>query len=164
MLLKNKERKCFIKQNYKEETKATEWFAEKQKARDAANAARAKTVAKWKISTEEDSRKRNLSSMKQLMKKINLIEVKDLSEDINQKLTHLKSEINELYEEIERKIDVAALTAKDYQDINSIADAYTNIVGNGNKKNMLDFVIQSRYNEIHDKLKNVLKENAHNIN
>ena len=56
------------------------------------------------------------------------------------------------------------MTAKDYQDINSIADAYYTIVGDGNKKRMWNSVIQSKYYEIHDKLKNVLKENAHNIN
>ena len=164
LLLKNEERKAFFHKNSQEDINVAKTFAQKQKAQDAANAARAKTVAWWKKDQEERTRKSNLSSMKQLKRKIEEIELKDLSEDITHKLANLKSEINALYEEIEKNIDAAAMTAKDYQDINSIADAYYTIVGDGNKKRMWNSVIQSKYYEIHDKLKNVLKENAHNIN
>ena len=163
LLLKNEERKRFVKQTHKEETDVAELFTKKQKARDAANAQRAKTVARWKKSNEENSRSTNFSSMNQLKRKIDEIETKDLSEEINQKLTHLMSEINELYKEIERNIDAAAMKTKDYQDINSVADAYRTIVGNGKKKSMLLHVIPRKYDEFHAKLKDVLKEIADNI-
>ena len=101
--------------------------------------------------------------MNQLKRKIDEIETKDLSEEINQKLTHLMSEINELYKEIERNIDAAAMKTKDYQDINSVADAYRTIVGNGKKKSMLLHVIPRKYDEFRAKLKDVLKEIADNI-
>ena len=163
LLLKTEERKNFFKRNYQEEINVAQSFAQKQKERDAARAAMAKSVAKWKIDKEKKCRDTNLSSMNQLKRKIDGIDWKHVSKDFNNKLTNIKSEINELYEKIEKTIDDAAFAARDCQTVNTVSDAYCKIVGGQHidrKRHMLDFVIQDKYKELEAKFKNLQKEIA----
>ena len=157
LLLKNKERKTFIKNNCQEENDLAKSFAEKQKASERACAAMAKSVATWRMEREKSCRERNLYSMKKLSEKIE-IEMKSLPENMNQEVTNMKSKIKELYEKIEKQIDDAILISKDYQKVNDIAKAYYSTFGvPDGKRYMLVNLISSEYDKLYETFKKPLK-------
>ena len=157
LLLKNEERKTFFQRNCKEEINLAESFAEKQKARERARAAMAKSVATWRMATEKKCRERNLHSMKKLSEKIE-IEMKSLPENMDQEVTNMKSKVKELYEKIEKQIDDAILISKDYQKVNDIAKAYYSTFGvPDGKRCMLVYLISSEYDKLHETFKKHLK-------